>query len=137
MAHIKLPDSQDTFCTHTTVGPEKFHDVRRVESGSSKAKQSRKPSIQPLQLPKHPGHAAAAFPGALGPPARPPGDANPSSEPEHPLRPTPEPPCLLERSHVHPLLQRDSGRPGPAGIIQARVLLGGDAPRGRPGGRRA
>lgn len=47
--------------------------------------------------------------------------------------PLPSRPRLPERPHVHRLLQRDSGRPAPAGIIRARALLGGDAARGRPG----
>lgn len=47
--------------------------------------------------------------------------------------PLPSRPRLPERPHVHRLLQRDGGRPAPAGIVRARVLLGGDTARGSGG----
>lgn len=86
-----------------------------------------------LQRPKRHGHAAAASRGLkfTRPPSLPSG--TPRRGPNALHAPLPSRPRLPERPHVHPLLQRDSGRPAPAGIVRARALLGGDAARGRPG----
>lgn len=65
--------------------------------------------------------------------ARPAGLLTPRRCPNALRAPLPSRPRLPERPQVHPLLQRDSGGPAPAGIVRrARALTRGDAARGQP-----
>lgn len=65
--------------------------------------------------------------------ARPAGLLTPRRCPNALRAPLPSRPRLPERPQVHPLLQRDSGGPAPAGIVRrARALPRGDAARGQP-----
>lgn len=87
------------------MGPEKFQYVQR-KSRTTKAKQSRKTSTQPLQRPKRHGHAAAASRALkfVRPPSLPSEDAHlghPASGTQRPSRPAPEPPSPT-RAHPRP-----------------------------------
>lgn len=138
MAHIKLPDRQETFSAPTPLwDPKSFNTFK----GSQELRRRSSPAKPPLSpyngqsatdtRRPHPGHLSlSARPVCL---RRMLTSGTPRRGPNALHAPLPSRPRLPERTHVHRLLQRDSGRPAPAGIVRARALLGGDAARGRPG----
>lgn len=83
--------SGDCFCTHTTVGPEKFQSVQRGEPRSQEL--SRRSSLAKLPLSPYNGQSATDTRQArrsARPPAR--SAVGGCSPRAHPARPPPEPP---------------------------------------------
>lgn len=122
------------------MGPEKFQYVQR-KSRTTKAKQSRKTSTQPLTTANAPGTRGGRIPGHFSAPAWPPrlptADAhlgNPTSEPERLPCPSSVGPPSLTRAPPRPPApaarrRAAGGRPAAAGIVRARAMLRADAAR--------
>lgn len=136
VAHIQLPDGLETFSAPTPLWDPKSFSMFKEMNQEVKNYQGEAVSQNlhsALTTAKAPRTRGGRFPGRVGPPARQPG--RPSGDAHLGLTlhaRLPSRPRLPERPHAHRLLQRDSGRPAPAGIARARALLLRDAPRGKP-----